>query len=210
MIAQGAPAGAAAPPPLAAADVPSPPARPSAAQIEEGDDGDADGEDGAPVVAAAPPPAKIAQPAAAPLTPARPERLAEPTPQQLGWVKGPDPAPAKPQTAGKVAAAAAAPAASPKEEAAVARSDEPRAGDRNGWVIQIGASDDEAKVADLLTQARAKSGAILASAKPVAEKVAKGEDVFYRARFAGLDSASAESACRSLKKSGFSCFAAHD
>ena len=207
MIAQGAPAGA-APLPLAAADVPSPPARPSAARIEEGDDGDADDEDGAPIVAAAPPPAKIAPPAAAPLAPApaRPERLAEPTPQQLGWVKGPDPAPAKPQAPGK----GAAPAARPTEEAAVARSDEPRAGDRNGWVIQIGASDDEAKVADLLTQARAKSGAILASAKPLAEKVAKGEDVFYRARFAGLDSASAESACRSLKKSGFSCFAAHD
>ena len=212
MIAQGAPAGPAAPLPLAAADVPSPPARPSAARIDEGDDGDADDEDGAPVVAVAPPPAKIVPPAATPLAPApaRPERLAEPTPQQLGWVKGPDPAPAKPQAAGKGAAPAAAPAARPKEEIAVARSDEPRAGDRNGWVIQIGASDDEAKVADLLTQARAKSGAILASAKPVAEKVAKGEDVFYRARFAGLDSASAESACRSLKKSGFSCFAAHD
>jgi D-alanyl-D-alanine carboxypeptidase len=212
MIAQDAPAGPAAPLQLAAVDVPSPPERPSAAQIEEGDDGDADDEDGAPVVAAAPPPAKIAPPAAAPLAPApaRLERLAEPTPQQLGWVKGPDPAPAKPQAAGKGAAPAAAPAARPKDEVAVARSDEPRADDRNGWVIQIGASDDEAKVADLLTQARAKSGAILASAKPLAEKVAKGEDVFYRARFAGLDSASAESACRSLKKSGFSCFAAHD
>ncbi|MGD1015578.1 MAG: D-alanyl-D-alanine carboxypeptidase family protein [Roseiarcus sp.] len=212
MIAQDAPAGPAAPLQLAAVDVPSPPERPSAAQIEEGDDGDADDEDGAPVVAAAPPPAKIAPPAAAPLAPApaRLERLAEPTPQQLGWVKGPDPAPAKPQAAGKGAAPAAAPAARPKDEVAVARSDEPRADDRNGWVIQIGASDDEAKVADLLTQARAKSGAILASAKPLAEKVAKGEDVFYRARFAGLDSASAESACRSLKKSGFSCFAARD
>jgi D-alanyl-D-alanine carboxypeptidase len=51
---------------------------------------------------------------------------------------------------------------------------------------------------------------MLASATPLTEKVKKGEDVFYRARFAGLDSATAESACRSLKKSGFSCFAAHD
>ena len=32
----------------------------------------------------------------------------------------------------------------------------------------------------------------------------------YRARFAGLDSASAEAACRSLKRTGFSCFTAHD
>jgi len=210
MIAQGAPA---APLQLVAANVPSPPERPSAARIEEGDDGAGDDEDGAPGAAAAPPPAKIAlRAAAAPLAPepARPERIAEPTPQELGWVKGPDPAPAKPQAAGKSAAPAAAPTARPKEVIEVARNDEARAGDRGGWIIQIGASDDEAKVADLLIQARAKSGAMLASAKPLTEKVMKGEDVFYRARFAGLDSASAESACRSLKKSGFSCFAAHD
>jgi D-alanyl-D-alanine carboxypeptidase len=40
--------------------------------------------------------------------------------------------------------------------------------------------------------------------------VRKGEDTFYRARFAGLDPVSAESACRALKRNGFSCFAAHD
>ncbi len=42
------------------------------------------------------------------------------------------------------------------------------------------------------------------------EKVRKGDGTLYRARFAGLDSASAESACRSLKRSGFSCFATRD
>ncbi len=212
MIAEARPAEPVAPLRLAAANVPSPPARPSASKLEEGDDGAGDDEDGAPGVAAAPAPAKIAPPAAAPLAPepAPPERVAERTPRELGWVKGPDPAPAKPQAAVKGAAPAAAPIARPKEETDVARNDEARAGDRSGWVIQIGASDDEAKVADLLIQARAKSGATLASAKSLTEKVTKGEDVFYRARFAGLDSASAESACRSLKKSGFSCFAAHD
>ena len=61
-----------------------------------------------------------------------------------------------------------------------------------------------------MIRARAKNRATLASAKPFTEKVKKGEDVFYRARFAGLDSASAETACRSLKKSGFPCFAARD
>ena len=84
---------------------------------------------------------------------------------------------------------------------------ETRAGDRAGWIIQIGATDDADKANDLLIRARAKNRATLASAKPLTEKVKKGEDVFYRARFAGLDSATAESACRSLKKSGFSCFA---
>ena len=79
-----------------------------------------------------------------------------------------------------------------------------------GWVIQIGASDNPAKANELLIRAREHNPSTLASAKAVTEKVKKGEDTFYRARFAGLDSASAEQACRSLKRSGFSCFAAHD
>jgi len=40
--------------------------------------------------------------------------------------------------------------------------------------------------------------------------VRKGQETYYRVRFAVLDSASAESACRSLKHNGFSCFLAHD
>jgi D-alanyl-D-alanine carboxypeptidase len=204
---------AARPAPAVAADVPAPPARPAAASLEEGDS-DADEGDGAPRVAAAIPAAKVAQRAP---EPPRPERLAEPKPQDLGWLKGPDPASlAKLQAAFKAAPAAGKPvlpqqpAARPKEETAIARADEARAGDRNGWIIQIGVSEDEAKANDLLIRARAKNRATLASAKPFTEKAKKGEDVFYRARFAGLDSATAETACRSLKKSGFPCFAARD
>ncbi len=78
-------------------------------------------------------------------------------------------------------------------------------------MIQIGATDDAAKASALLDKARLRGRALLASAKPVTEKVRKGEDTFYRARFAGLDSAAtAETACRSLKRDGFSCFAARD
>ena len=58
-----------------------------------------------------------------------------------------------------------------------------------------------------LTRARERNRSTLASAKPVTEKVRKGDATLYRARFAGLDAASAEAACRSLKRSGFSCFA---
>ena len=67
-----------------------------------------------------------------------------------------------------------------------------------------------AEIVPALIRAREHNPSTLASAKAVTEKVKKGEDTFYRARFAGLDSASAEQACRSLKRSGFSCFAAHD
>jgi D-alanyl-D-alanine carboxypeptidase len=239
---------------VAAAEVPAPPSRPAAApveptraavpssaarasvaQLDEGDTDTEEEEDGAPRVSALLPPAKISQRmAAAPRAaepprpePPRPERVAQATPEQLGWVKGPNAVgPAKPEAApAKPAAALAKPAAAPtkptevkpavaraKEDSGVTRVAEARsgdrAGDRSGWVVQIGASDDQGKANDLLNRARAKARGSLASAKPVTEKVKIGADIFYRARFAGLDSASAETACRSLKKSGFSCFTA--
>jgi D-alanyl-D-alanine carboxypeptidase len=81
---------------------------------------------------------------------------------------------------------------------------------RGGWMIQIGAPDDLAKANALLIRARERNPSTLASAKPLTEKVRKGDATLYRARFAVLDSASAEAACRSLKRTGFSCFPAHD
>jgi D-alanyl-D-alanine carboxypeptidase len=79
-----------------------------------------------------------------------------------------------------------------------------------GWMIQIGAPENLAKANALLSRARERNPSTLASAKPLTEKVRKGDATLYRARFAGLDSASAEAACRSLKRTGFSCFTAHD
>ena len=78
------------------------------------------------------------------------------------------------------------------------------------WMIQIGATDDLAKANALLTRARERNGGALAAAKPVTETVRMGDGKVYRARFAMLDSASAESACRSLKRNGFACFPARD
>ncbi len=79
-----------------------------------------------------------------------------------------------------------------------------------GWMIQIGATGDLTEANALLIRARERNRSTLAAAKPVTEKVRKGDATLYRARFAMLDSASAESACRSLKRNGFSCFPAHD
>jgi len=78
------------------------------------------------------------------------------------------------------------------------------------WMIQIGATNDLAEANALLSLARERNRSILAAARPVTEKVRKGDGTLYRARFAMLDSASAESACRSLKRNGFSCFPARD
>jgi D-alanyl-D-alanine carboxypeptidase len=79
-----------------------------------------------------------------------------------------------------------------------------------GWKIQIGATDDAGKAAELLDKAKAKRGALLASARPYTEKVQKGHGTIYRARFAGLEESKAEAACKALKHSGFSCFTIKD
>jgi D-alanyl-D-alanine carboxypeptidase len=202
--------------------IPAPPSRSVAGQIEEGDEDSAEEATPAPTAAAAkpvvaPPPAKppavapavkpFAPVAAAPTAPiaARPapNAVAAATPGQLGWVKGADPVEKGPSRD-------VAPAAQAKAATTIAAETTPAPIDHGGWIIQIGISEDAAKANDLLARARAQNHGSLAQARPFTEKVAKGEDVFYRARFAGLDSASAETACRSLKKSGFACFAARD
>lgn len=76
---------------------------------------------------------------------------------------------------------------------------------RTGVQIQIGATDDADKAQDLLARAKGASKRI-AGATPFTEKVQKGHETLWRARFAGLDENRAEAACRDLKRSGFSCF----
>ena len=73
----------------------------------------------------------------------------------------------------------------------------------DGWF----ATDDAGKATELLTRARSAGHAVPAGAKAFTEKVRKGNETLYRARFAGLEEQSAESACKTLKRSGFSCFA---
>jgi D-alanyl-D-alanine carboxypeptidase len=224
----------AAPVLVATADIPKPPARELAAASHngEGDTGESDAP--APRLAAiipaskikgrfipAPvaPVAKAAQPTPAVAqtpqpasivakTAAGPIVAAAKSPAQLGWVKGPDPAPQGATAAGKDAklVVAALPTARPREETSVARNEDSRPAAGDAWMIQIGATDDAGKATILLNRARAQTRSTLASARPFTEKVQKGDSAFYRARFAGLDSVTAESACKSLKKAGFSCF----
>jgi len=76
------------------------------------------------------------------------------------------------------------------------------------WLIQLGATDDEAKAKDILTRARAKASGSLADASGFTEKVEKGGATLFRARFAGFEeSKDAEKACAQLKRGGFACFA---
>jgi D-alanyl-D-alanine carboxypeptidase len=79
---------------------------------------------------------------------------------------------------------------------------------RTGWVIQLGATDDETRAKAILEEARSRSGRMLSKASPFTEKVVREGTTLYRARFSGFDeSDAAQAACKTLKRSGFNCFA---
>ncbi len=88
---------------------------------------------------------------------------------------------------------------------AVAKADATRP-PKPGWMIQIGAAEDAGKANELLSRARSQLQGFPATARAFTEKVQKGNATLYRARFAGLEEASAQSACKTLKRSGFDCF----
>jgi len=81
---------------------------------------------------------------------------------------------------------------------------------RGEWMIQIAATNDLAKANDLLARAKQEGARALGGARPTTEKVQKGSETLYRARFVGLEAATAETACKTLKRSGFACFAARN
>ena len=81
---------------------------------------------------------------------------------------------------------------------------------RGGWLIQIGAFDDEAEAKQHLTAAQIKVHDPLAAKDPFTERVQKGDKALYRARFAGFDKSTAEAACRALKRSDFECMPLKD
>ncbi len=105
------------------------------------------------------------------------------------------------------AAAPAAKARAPEKQATLVAKAEPArpAAANSGTMIQVGATDAAGKANDLLAKARSKAPA-LSGATPFTEKVKKGSETIYRARFAGLSETKAEAACKSLKRSGLSCF----
>jgi D-alanyl-D-alanine carboxypeptidase len=77
-----------------------------------------------------------------------------------------------------------------------------------GWVIQLGATDDEDKAKAMLDSARGRFGKVLGKASPFTEKGTVDGSTLYRARFSGFsESNDAASACKQLKKGGVNCFA---
>lgn len=93
-------------------------------------------------------------------------------------------------------------------EPARASENRPAVATAGKWIIQLGATDDEAKAKDILARARAKASGPLAVASGFTEKVEKGGSTLFRARFAGFEeSKDAQNACATLKRGGFACFA---
>jgi D-alanyl-D-alanine carboxypeptidase len=79
-----------------------------------------------------------------------------------------------------------------------------------GWIIQVGAFDDESDAKQRLTMCQSKAKDQLRKADPFTERVAKGEKSMYRARFAGLEKEQAEAACKYLKRSDIPCMLLKD
>ena len=139
------------------------------------------------------------------------------TPAPMRWITGPAgrslpanaqayaPTTAPIQTAAAVRAETRIARTDPKPEAKPETPVQRPAAARSGVQIQIGATDDADKAQDLLARAKGATKRI-AGATPFTEKVQKGNETLWRARFAGLDEDKAEAACRDLKRSGFSCF----
>jgi D-alanyl-D-alanine carboxypeptidase len=83
----------------------------------------------------------------------------------------------------------------------------PKAHPRNGWVVQVGAFEDESEAKQRLNSAQIRAKSLLGAADAFTEKVVKGDKAFYRARFAGLDKETAEAACKYLKRNDIACMA---
>ena len=86
----------------------------------------------------------------------------------------------------------------------------PAAHSNGGWLIQIGAFDDEGQAKQHLTAAQLKLHGTLATKDPFTQRIQKGDKALYRARFTGFDKATAEAACKALKRSDFECMPLRD
>jgi D-alanyl-D-alanine carboxypeptidase len=117
------------------------------------------------------------------------------------------PAAAAPAAAEKPAAAAVYQVASagsvPVTGSTVTRASHPR----GPWIIQVGAFPKESEAQDRLREAKSVAGGLLAKADPFTERVLKGGQELYRARFAGFDEDGAQAACRYFKRNEIACMA---
>jgi D-alanyl-D-alanine carboxypeptidase len=78
---------------------------------------------------------------------------------------------------------------------------------RGAWIIQVGAFPKETEAQERLREAQSLARHFVAKAEPFTERVTKGNQELYRARFAGFDQDAAEAACRYFKRNDIACMA---
>jgi D-alanyl-D-alanine carboxypeptidase len=78
---------------------------------------------------------------------------------------------------------------------------------RGGWVIQVGAFPKETEAQERLREAQMLARHFVARAEPFTERITRGSQELYRARFAGFDQDGAEAACRYFKRNEIACMA---
>jgi D-alanyl-D-alanine carboxypeptidase len=80
-----------------------------------------------------------------------------------------------------------------------------QAGARGGYIIQLGAFPEEEKAKARISEAQTIGKTLLAHADPFTEKVIRGHQELYRARFAGFDRNAATAACSYFKRNDIDC-----
>ncbi len=78
---------------------------------------------------------------------------------------------------------------------------------RGAWIIQVGAFPKETEAQERLREAKMLAKHFVAKAEPFTERVTKGSQELYRARFAGFDQNAAEAACKYFKSNDIACMA---
>jgi D-alanyl-D-alanine carboxypeptidase len=76
---------------------------------------------------------------------------------------------------------------------------------QGNWAIQLGAFPAEEQAKDRLSKAQTVGRALVANASSFTERVMKGRQELYRARFAGFDRNAAEAACIYFKRNDIDC-----
>ena len=152
---------------------------------------------GQPIPEAVTPPPRPMVVAAAPRSVSVAERTPPPPPPSLASA-----------TVSSREVAAVTTGALPRHRAEPAPVPSPKIAHHQGWVVQIGAYDNEKAARAALDKARGKGGSALARTEAFTEPTHTGSGRVWRARFAGFaDQKRAETACKVLKRKDFACLA---
>lgn len=127
----------------------------------------------------------------------------------------PFPSPAKDVASERVEVASAEPVAMGDadidEEGTVTVASNNSADPEPGWQVQIAAAETEDLAISMLKRAKGKAGGALRGIDPYTEPVESGGNTLYRARFVGFASKSeAWSACKTLKRAKYDCYAIYE